>query len=383
MFLHVFTNMFKCLVRDKQNIFWLMIFPILLGTMFKLAIPDASVSTNFSSIDIAVIETNEYQNDEGFKSVISSVTMKDSDSKDEPMFNAVFVDEEEAKILLEKSSIKGYILFDGKPHVIVKESGISQTILKEFVSNYLQYENQFKNILSENPYVMNDLLNQTADRKEYIKEVSASSKTPNNSLTYYYALITMTCLYGGVLGLRVVIELQANQSTKGARVNVAPVNKLKLFTYSIFAAILVQILVVTVLLLYLNFVLNISFGEQIIYIIITTIVSAAAGVSFGGVIAAIVKGTKTVKLSVLLSFSMIMSFFSGLMWPDIKYIMTSKFPPFAYINFGNLIADTFYSLYYYDIYTRFFINIVALFGISILFNIIIFFVMRRQKYESI
>ncbi|MNI95101.1 hypothetical protein D3C73_1533130 [compost metagenome] len=80
---------------------------------------------------------------------------------------------------------------------------------------------------------------------------------------------------------------------------------------------------------------------------------------------------------------MIMSFFAGLMWIDIKYIVATKAPFFAYINPAHLISDAFYSLYYYDTYERFFVNIGLLAAISFVFYILVFLVVRRQKYASV
>ncbi|MNI64884.1 hypothetical protein D3C73_1203540 [compost metagenome] len=56
MFLNIFINRIKCLIRDKENVFWVLLFPIALATLFKLAIPDIANLVSFKTINIAVVD---------------------------------------------------------------------------------------------------------------------------------------------------------------------------------------------------------------------------------------------------------------------------------------------------------------------------------------
>ena len=67
------------------------------------------------------------------------------------------------------------------------------------------------------------------DRQQYITEVSGTSAEPDNILNYFYTLIAMACFYGGFLGMREITDIQADISALAARVNAAPVHKLKPF----------------------------------------------------------------------------------------------------------------------------------------------------------
>jgi ABC-2 type transport system permease protein len=381
MFLHIFLYRLKCLIRDKQVIFWTFLFPILLATMFKMAIPDITTLEKFQPANIAVVNTEEYQNNIAFKSALASVSQSTASS--DVMFNTKIVSEVEAKELLKNNSIVGYIIVTDKPSVIVKESGFNQTILEEFISNYLQVTSQYENILDANPSAINNFMSEISNNKSYIKEVSPTTAAPNNSLVYYYALIAMTCLYGGMLGTKEIANIQANQSPQAARVSLAPTNKLKVFACSILAATVIQIGIILALLVYLKFALNVDFGSKFLYIIFTAITSSFVGVSFGAMIGSITQGRETLKMSLIIGLTMLFSFLSGLMWSDIKYIIADKFPIMSYLNPANVISDAFYSLYYYDTYTRFFINIGLLFGFIAIFYLITFCITRREKYASI
>lgn len=384
MFLHVFLNRLKCFIKDKEVVIWLFLFPILLGTMFKVAIPNAETFEKFEPANIAIVDNVEYKENTTFKEAISSVSNLSNTTKDEDiMFNVKVISESEAKELLNNNDIIGYIKVEEKPNIIVKESGFKQTILKEFVNNYLQVYSQINNILKQNPSAYQNLMSQIGDSQTYLKEVSATESESNNSLVYFYALIAMACLYGGTLGLKEVIYAQADQSPQGARVALAPIHKLKLFFCSIFTATVLQTLIVSALLAYLILVLNVDFGTKIGYVILTTIVGSLAGVSYGALIGALVKGTDTTKQGILISITMTLSFFAGLMIGGMKYAIATYAPIFSYLNPANLISDALYSLYYYDTYARFFTNIGLLISFSIVCYLIVFFKMRRQRYASI
>lgn len=115
-------------------------------------------------------------------------------------------------------------------------------------------------------------------------------------------------MYGGFLSLREVSELQGNQSTKGARISIVPVNKLKIFMASMAATITVQVLNLAVLFIYLSFVLKIGFSNQLGYILLASFVGTITGVTFGTCLGAILKKKQGIKVGILIGFTMTMSF---------------------------------------------------------------------------
>ena len=88
-------------------------------------------------------------------------------------------------------------------------------------------------------------------------------------------------------------------------------------------------------------------------------------------------------MGILVGFTMTMSFLSGMMYDKMKYIVDTKVPLLGYINPVNLIADSFYSLYFYDTLTKYFINIGILCVLSLIFSGITYLVLRGQKYASL
>lgn len=381
MFAHIYSYRIKCIIRDKQTMFWTLLFPILLAILFQMSLSNITKVEVFKEIDIAVVDNAQNKDSNDFQAVLASVSGKNDNDK---LFNVKYTSKDEAENLLKDNKIEGYIYLENGIQLIVKKSGLNQTIIKGFLDDYKQTTSTVTNILKENPSALqNGLINDISNRKEYLNEITTSKSAPNTTVHYFYTLIAMACLYGGFLGLKEVMAIQANQTTQGARVNLAPTHKLKVFFVSILAAVTVQFLVILILLLFLIFALQIDFGNQLGYIILTCIAGSFTGVTFGTFIAVIVKKGEGVKIGLLIAGSLTMSFLSGMMYSGIKLIVNQKAPILGYLNPANLIADSFYSLYFYNNHAQYFTNLSLLCGFTILFSFITYIVLRRQKYASI
>ncbi len=381
MLLHIFVNRCKCLLRNKETMFWTLMFPIVLATLFGLAFNNLSSEGEFREIDIAVVDNEEYQNNQTFQSALAAVSAKDAGEKS--LFKLRLTTFEQAEDLLKNNQITGYILLDGGANLAVRESGIKETIIKEFLDDYTQKNSALSSIIKQNPEARTGLAADAMGNKNYLKEVSPTRAEPDTTLNYYYALVAMACLFGSFWGLKEVSAVQADLSPQGARVNLAPVHKLKYFAYSLCTATLIHILSIIILLAYLSLVLKVNFGSDLLYILLASMAGSAAGVSMGAMIGALIKKGENFKSAILVCVSMTCSFLAGLMVVNMKYIVTQAVPLMAYINPANLITDAFYSLYYYDSYGRFFTNIGLLLGISLVFYLIVYLVLRRQRYASI
>lgn len=381
MFYHNFKYRIKCITRDKNMMFWTLLFPILLATLFNLSLSNISNAEDFSPVNIAIVKEGEYSKNKEFLNTINSLSKGESD---DPLFNIKYTSKAKAKDLLDNNNIDGYLYFDKDIKIIVKDKGINQTIIKSFVDEYKQTESTIKTIMKENPSTIQSVgIDNLFEKTDYIKEVSVSKTPTDESINYFYTLIAMACLYGGFLGLKEISQIQANQSPQGARVSVAPVHKLKTFMASMAAATTVQLFDISVLMAYLCFILKISFSNQIGYILLACVIGTITGVTFGIFLGIVLKKSEGIKVGILVGATMTMSFLAGMMYDKMKYIINSKMPILSYLNPVNLIADSFYSLYYYDTTTKFFINMGVLCILSVIFSGTTYLVLRRQKYASL
>jgi len=378
-FWHIFKYRLKSTVRDVQTIFWTLAFPIILVSFFAMAFSNLENISEYKTIKIGLVNTQQYQKDTMFQSHITAASKNVN-----PLFDVTIYDTQEAAAAaLSDKQISGFILEDAALHLTIRSEGIDQTIMKEFLDWYLQTASSVSNIISGNPAAGMKISGILSENITYIKDTNTGTNKPNDVLTYYYALIAMTCLYGAFMGSKEVTAVQANQSAQAARLNLAPVHKLKIFLSSLCAVTLIQYLSILILIAYMAFVLKIDFGNQIGYILLASFAGCCAGVSFGAVVGAATKKGEGIKTGIIISASMAMSFLAGLMVARMKYMAARSFPILAYINPANLIADAFYALYYYNTYDRYFLNVGLLFAFSFVFYLIVFLLMRGQQYESI
>lgn len=387
MFFNIFYNRLKCTVRDKELVFWTMIFPLIMATFFNLALANISKQETFKSVDIAVVNDAQYQKDKNFQNFITQLSKDGAASgSDIKLFNLkLAATQDEADKMLENGEIAGYIINEAPIRLIVKNSGFGQTIVKSALDQYSQTASVVGGIMELNPdAIQNGLFEDIDNEKEFIRDTPiGTTGKPDNIVNYYYALIAMTCFYGAFFGLKEITDSQADLSKRAARLNVAPVHKLKVLVSGLCASFIVMLAEIAILLAYIVFAIKIDFGDQSGYIILTCVAGCITGITFGAFIGAIVKKSEGIKTAILVTFTMTASFLAGMMYQNMKYIIQKYVPVLSYLNPVALITDTFYALYYYETHTRFFINIGLLGGFSVLFCLATYLIVRRRKYESI
>ena len=405
MFWHIFRYRMKCALRDRVTMFWTLLFPIVLAIFFNMAFSNLSSHELFNSIPFAVVDNAAYQKDpamqdflkhlsssqENTSTVSSSLTVSSGSAAStpaataqKPLFQLQTVSKEKADSLLESGGISGYLDLTDGMHLFFKSSGMNQTIIKSVFDQYTQNTSMVTAIMKTNPdAIQKGLIDSLNKDKSPFQSEPGSPVSPDNTVIYFYTIIAMACFYGGFLGMREVNAIQADQSPQAARINVAPTRKLRTFLPSIAAASLIQLTSILLLLAFLVFVVKVDFGSQIAYILLLCLSGCIMGVSFGTMIGALVKGGEGIKIGILIGTSMTLSFFAGMMYVQVKYLITSAVPAMAYLNPLNVITDGFYALYYYQTHTRYFTNLAVLWAFTILFSAITILRLRRLKYASI
>ena len=376
MFIHFFKYQLKTLLRNRTVIFWTLVFPIILATFFNLAFSNLTSSENFDAVDVALVEKQE---NNGFKEILQSL-----DQDDNKLINLKITNLSDAKELLKDEKISGYYLIDSSIELIVNDSGINETILESIINEYLSLQSTINNIGSINPDIIyNNILNQLDLNQNHFKQIDIGKNT-DSTVIYFYTLIGMNCLNASFCGLRANSQIEANLSRQGTRINISPISKLVTIISSLITSFIIQFSIMMVLMAYLVFGLKVNFGNQISYIILLIAIGCFTGIALGNFIGNVLKfKNEDNKISFLSSFSLILSFFSGMMIMDIKYWIQNNLPIFSYLNPVNLITDGLYALYYYDNLNRYTTNMICLFIIGLILLLGSLIIARRKQYDSI
>lgn len=377
MFWHVFSYRIRTGLRDRQLMFWTLLFPVILATLFNFAFANLNADEPFEAIPTAVVTNEAWDQDPMLQQV-----MNDLSTGPDALFVLSKLTQPAADQELQEGRIAGYYIPGQNLELVVRGSGLQQSILKVFADEYLQTQSALRRMWTQNPdFNPSALLAQ--EPVSYLQDHPASSANPDNRLIYFYALIAMACLFGGYWGLREIVAVKANLSSQAARVNLSPIPKMRQFLYGIAAAMLIQFASIVLVLVYLRLVPGVDFGDRIGYVLLASLVGSILGVSIGAMIGAISNLSEGIKSAQLTGFTMLMSFFAGLMMADMKYIVTSNAPILAWLNPANLISDAFYSLYYYESFNRYWNNIAAMLIYLVVCGLIVFLKLRRQRYASI
>lgn len=380
MFKHLFINKLKVLLKNKSMLFWTLIFPFVLGTFFHLALGNIGESFELKIIPIAIVNNEQYQNNEVFKTVITSL----SEENENQLFDTVYVKEKEAEVLLRNEEVDGYIIIDDdNPKMVVKQNGINQTIIKGVLDEYYQMSSVTTNLINYNPEVIyNGVLENLYKEHNYI--LDDSNENIDFSINYFFTLIAMACLYGSLIGLEVIKDSEANLSTKGARMCMAPVNKFKVVLAGLFAGYVIQLVALILLFLYLIFVFKVNFGNQILPTVILSAIGCLAGISLGVFVGVCNKKSEGFKTGLLISSIMACCFFSGMMGMiSIKVYFDNTFPLLAQINPINIITDGLYSLFAYDNLNVYYNCLMRISIFTLVIIVLSFIFIRRKKYDSI
>ena len=378
MFGHLFVNRLRCLIRNREKMFWTLMFPIVLAFFFKMAFGNLGSAEAFSPIPVVVVEDSAYQANEAFRATLTSLS-----GGDNPILNLRTAPPAEAEQLLKDGAVSGLIVVDTPVRLEVQTSGMNQNILKRVLDSYNQYNETLTALIREKPEEAQAILASLADRGRYTKEASATSALMDPTVNYFFSLIAMACFYGGFFGSDEVTDIQADISARAARINVAPVHKLKTFLYSSTASLLIHMLETIVLVLFLRFVLGVGFGNRIGHILLTVVCGSLAGVSFGACISALVKKSEGIKVALLIGITMLGSALAGMMFSDVKYVIATNVPLLSWINPVNLLTDALYSLYFFDSTTRFSQNLGVLAVMTVLFGAVTYQSVRRTRYASL
>lgn len=379
MFIRSFIYSLKTIFRSRTAVAWNLLFPIALGTMFYAAFSGLDEDSALNAIPVAIVSEQE---DSEFLTVVSELS-----KEDDPLFDPVYVTEEEALELLENKEIIG-ILYDDSPVTLSVYSEMTsmlleQSILNSFVEQYNINAEIIMDAIENHPEVLPTLIDELSAETAYGTEISYSDGNMSESLSYFFNLIAMNCLYGCLAGIQIAIHNQANLSTIAARKVVSSGKQFSRIFGEICSAITFQYICIGTSLLYQIFVLDIDFGSNFGYVALAALAGCVMGVSLGYFVGCFGKMGEGVKVGLCMAVSMICCFLSGLMAGNMRILVEQVCPWFNKINPAALISDSFYSLVVYESHSRYMTNIITLFGLSLLLCVGGVLIGRRNKYAAL
>lgn len=339
----------KNFFRDSGQVFWTILFPIILVSFFNLAFSGLTYET-IEDINVGVSEDNP------LKFMLEDVEE----------FNIYEITDESYKDKLINEEIHVYV--DEDMELVVSQSGISQSIIKEVVE-------QIKQAIA-----LGRPIEGTEFQVSYIKQKDQES---NSIIVIYYALIAMVSAYALFIGIETVSLMQANLSNVGIRLNVTPLKKESFLVSGTIVAFILNIISNIILLLFLKYVLKLDLFTNFTYSFILIIIGNLFGVALGVFLGASSKKDNNTKTAFGIAITLFFSFLSGLNGPGMKSLIDEKAPIIGRINPFSIITNNLYRINLIGNTETFPEGIVVL-GIYIVILLCgSYFFLRRRTYDSI
>ncbi|MBQ8086707.1 MAG: ABC transporter permease [Lachnospiraceae bacterium] len=384
MFLNVFVNRFKIVLRSVDAILWSLAFALALGTLFYFAFKSIYKNAMNVTVDVAVVEGKEQYDSGNITDLLHEITYEDGTK----MLNIKKVDMEEAKELLgaEEPSISGIIDLRDMSDIqlIVNENGLEASMLGGIVSILRQYSSIIVETIKSNPANVSSVVESfNKNVKGLVKSEPITGNNKDPYVTYFYNLIAMMAVMASMSGVSIPESCQANQSEVGKRVDCSPVNRVLYEISGLLSTAIVKIAITIIGLCYFIFVLKIDFGGDLPYIFMTAILATLLGLSLGFFIGHIGSFSKKTRENILTAVVVAGGFLSGLMIANIKSLIEVKCPIINRINPSAVISDAFYSLNMYGVSARFYHSIIYIVGLTLVFIVAGLIMSRRKSYASL
>lgn len=412
--LHLMKYRLRLCLRDRSSMFWGLCFPLLLSTLFYFTIMQGGKDTSVlepvkvafvscetgsdgntaddsnGQADVDLQASSDGQADSGFSDFIHGL---DGDT-----LQVTDMSREKADHALRTGKVTG-IFTDGDPCSLkIAGNDIEENVLKSLLNAYNRNADTVSTIKKEQAEKMATAGGSSAvdgssaadsssladnSSHSYTHTVTLGGHSMDGNMQYFFALIAMTCLYGCFLGLNAALESRANLSPLGLRRSVTPTHKLKLVLSDMLVTFFMQTLNLLVLLLFLTRILGLDLGGSFGEILFVCAIGSMFGVSLGILTGSAGNWSEGVKIAILVSTCLILSFLAGLMVGDMKDIIEQHIPILNRINPAAVIADALYCLVIYEAPDRLHTDLLLLGCMTAGFILLSFFAVRREHYDSL
>ncbi|MCF6466076.1 ABC transporter permease [Clostridium sp. Cult2] len=339
----------KNLFRDFGFSFWSLVYPLIISIFFYVAF-SGMMNIELKNIDVGIEEGN------GIGYILEEIEI----------LNIHKISKDQAIEKVSNDEIHGFI--DEDLNLMVKKSGINQTIIKEIIEQIKQMERLSRPIENYDFDV------------DYILD---RNQNANPIIVTFYSLIAMVSTYGAFAGITTVSLIQANLSNIGARINITPLKKYNFLIAGVIVALALNLFANGILFIFIKYALKIQLFNETKYSSIFIILGNLFGTALGIFIGASNNRNHNVKTLMAVATTLILSFLTGMMGPHIKIMLDKNIPILGRINPISIISNNLYRINLLESTksAREGIIILAIYSVALIFTSYIF--LRRRNYDSI
>ena len=346
MFGRIYLYKLKELVRNRYLVGWNFIFPLVLATAFYLGFGNLIKDDpdTFKTLDVGYVNTNQVESN--FSTMLDELS-KTTSEHEQVLEVHNFDSKAAAMTAMGNEEIYGiYIETDGDIETIVPYNGFRATTLNQIVREYENKLTLIETVSKDHPENLQTAVDMVTSDLSIIREHDFGNNT-SPYLQYFFSLIAMASLFSSWISTSMLEGMCANMTEQGKRFECAPTSKIMAIVAGILAGLTLQSASNALVVVYVEYILNISLGAPLLNIIALTTLG------------------------------------SGLMWHQIRQIIESKCPILNRINPACLLVDCLYTRATYGMTDAYYRDITIMITMIIGSLIISAFFLRRRQYVSI
>lgn len=350
-FMHNLRYLLKSVIIDKDILFWIIFYPIILSSFFYFSLSGKELT---SKINVGLDSKNQY-----------SFIFKKAN-----IFNLVSVKKGDENLFLKNNTIDAFI--DEKLNIKTSSNAINYTFKVNVVESVVRQIKEMQNLsIPIEKYDFN--INYFSNRDAEVSPIKF----------FMYSIVSMYMIYGYFMTLHLYSFYQANLSDFGARVSVSPISKFSKLFVPFVIGFIVNMFSNILLIFVITYIYGISIIQNIPYTIIILIVSNILGLSLGALISVTNKLSLNVKTILGVGFSLFLSFLTGMMNNKMKAIIEGVVPYISKINPVALGMDALYGINVLNDTKIIYENVTIMLVASLVILSISFLFINRGRYESI
>ncbi|WP_085829898.1 ABC transporter permease [Collinsella vaginalis] len=388
----------KGAVRTPSIVIWTLVFPLVMTTIFSVMFKPLRTQETSRSVAVAVVSDDAWSGS-NFAQVVDTLSTQDT-----PLLDLHEVDSEaEARDLIKSGEVDGAYLVDeaGDPRVLLAPADspahagedisyeVNRTIIESVASSFLQNKELLMSIAAENPALLADpaAVSHALSQGVGVQKISLTRSQPDQTVRYFYAFLGMASLFAAQVAEGMVYRLQPTASALGARQSIAGTSRLRLLIPVVAACWTVSTAFLGVGFGYMCVAGDVDFSGRIGVCLVSIAVCSLFSSCLGACIGALpVKGGADARSGLLTVATCLLALFAGVYGTPAMILsdtITQAFPAASWINPVSLMRDVFYSIYYYDSLSPFFLRLSVCIGLAAVFFTIAVALFRRQSYDHL
>lgn len=410
----LFAHAVRMLVRQRDVLIWVILFPLALATLFHVMLSNIDESYRVDPASCVVVADDNFNSERAvfFREMLDEVSAPGAGQLLDVAKVATLEEGREA-VLSGDAAACITVDEEGLPSMQVSPlaaslttGSIDQSVVRAVLDQYRQIYAEMKQTFLSQPSAqgmqappsegelaefarsagMSEAASAFMSDAVRTQQVDVLRVQASSTVRYYYALMGFAALMSITVSINAVSAARANTSAVGARRQVSGVSPARQLAVAIAASFVTVFFCLLLAFAYMRFVLGVEFGGRDGLAMLALAACALMSTALGAAIGAIPKISIPGKTGIATGITCFCALFAGLYGEPSMQLAdrVSQSAPWAVlVNPAAQAANAFYDLTYYDSLAPFFATLCVLAVMAAVFFVVAALLMRRQNYERL